>query len=76
LCYTFRVREEEEKALPSFVEQIYVIIFCVINGIGIRRFKRAGCTSNWIENLNERDADIMLHSNFRKHNRNNQDARK
>lgn len=59
LTSKFTIRPNDEADLTSFVERVNTIFFCICNNVSIRRFNRAGFTSNWIENLSESDTQLV-----------------
>ena len=63
LHQNFAMHNKPEHDVTLFVDRVYICLFCIMNNIGLRRFCRAGLTSNWIENLSENDNKIVNESN-------------
>ena len=48
----FGVNISNPSDLSPFADQVFIIIFCMIENVSLQRFRRVGLTNTWMEHIN------------------------
>ena len=59
IWHKFKINRASNDDLPSFVDRVYIAIFCILNRISLQRFRHAGFHSKWFEKISESDQSLL-----------------
>ena len=55
----FSITTFNNEELPTFVDRVHIIIFCMIEGISLQRYRKVLLSSHWVKSLSDYDRRVL-----------------